>query len=85
MLTEERAIQRETQIISEQDSELIRNMCELDMNVSAVAEVVYLHRNTVIYHLRKIAEKTGLNPMRFYDLVKLKKMVDSGKEDGEIF
>lgn len=74
----------EKQIISVLQAEIIRNMCELDMNVSAVAENVYLHRNTVIYHLRKITEQTGLNPMRFYDLVKLKEMVDNENGKGDV-
>lgn len=59
MLTDKVAkeIQREKQPINEREAEIIRNMCDLDMNVSAVEENVYLHRNTAIYHLQKIAEK----------------------------
>lgn len=79
----DKCCEENTQLISAQDAEIIRNMCDLNMNVSAVAENVYLHRNTVIYHLRKIAEKTGPNPMRFYDLVKLKEMVDNENGKGD--
>ena len=58
-----------------EEKELIEKLCDYDMNVTKVARAMYLHRNTVTYRMKKIKEKTGLDPMRFNDLVKLRKMV----------
>lgn len=45
-----------------------------DMNVTDVARAIFTHRNTVLYHLNKVKQQTGLDPRRFYDLVELVKM-----------
>lgn len=60
------------------EKELIEKMRECDMNVTKVAKAMYMHRNTVMYHIGKIKKKTKLAPMRFYDLVKLWEVVGSG-------
>ena len=44
------------------------------MNVTDVARAIFTHRNTVLYHLNKVKQQTGLDPRRFYDLVELVKM-----------
>lgn len=62
------------------EKELIEKMCECDMNVTKVAKAMYMHRNTVTYHIAKIRKKTGLDPMRFYDLVKLREMINEVSE-----
>lgn len=50
-------------------------MCDNNMSVSAVARELNYHRNTIMFHLRKILEQTGLNPQRYHDLVELEKEV----------
>ena len=50
------------------DAELIKTcMCllENDLNVSRTAEKLYMHRNTLIYRLKKIQKLTGLDISRF--------------------
>lgn len=42
-----------------------------DMNAQAAADAIYVHRNTINYHARKMRENTGLNPLKFYDLCEL--------------
>lgn len=42
-----------------------------NMNIQATADHLYYHRNSVIYHLSKVREQTGKNPMNFYDLCEL--------------
>lgn len=54
------------------EQEIIKYMCEYDMNISQVARVMHYHRNTVVYNLERIKRKTGLDPVRFNDLVKLR-------------
>jgi len=45
-----------------------------NMNVTDVARAIFTHRNTVLYHLNKVKQQTGLDPRRFYDLVELVKI-----------
>ena len=60
--------------------DIVLAMAEHDMNLLAVARAMYFHRNNVKYHCSQIYRITGLNPRRFYDLVKLVEMV---KEDND--
>lgn len=53
------------------EAEIIVAIANYDMNVSKASTKLYMHRNTVVYHLKKIRQSTGLNPQRFHDLTKL--------------
>lgn len=44
------------------------------MNIGEVSRQLFMHRNTVTYHLDKVKRQTGLDPRRFYDLIELVKM-----------
>ena len=57
--------------LSEEDKKTILVLAESDMSATRAAEKLYLHRNTLIYRIDRIQKKTGLNPRRFYDLVRL--------------
>ena len=67
--------------MDERDAEIILALADHKMNISEVARVGYMHRNTVIYHIGRIKKITGLDPTEFYDLCKLVEMV---KERGEV-
>lgn len=57
--------------MTEQQIKIIKALADCNMNVQQTAKSINYHRNTIIYHLQKIKNETGLNPMNFYDLVKL--------------
>lgn len=57
--------------LTQQECELLQIVAENDLNITAAAEAAFLHRNTVVYHLKSIENKTGLNPRNFFDLAKL--------------
>lgn len=57
--------------LSEKQIEIVRAMADYDMNISEIARQIYVARNDVEYHVAQIHKKTGLNPKRFYDLIKL--------------
>ena len=57
--------------ITKLDAEIILAYAEYDMNALEVARQIYVHPNTVDYHLNKVKRVTGLNPYRFYDLHEL--------------
>lgn len=44
---------------------------ENDMRLDKAAAAAHYHRNTIQYHIEQIRRKTGLNPKKFFDLVKL--------------
>lgn len=62
------------------DIEVIQALADCDMNASSAARKMYVHLNTVAYHITKIQKETGLNPRKFRDLVKLLEMVDEARE-----
>lgn len=67
--------------MNDKDIEIIRAMAEFDMNVSEVSKELFMHRNTVIYHISKIKKETGLDPQKFFDLVGLINMEKESKLD----
>lgn len=67
-------------VLDERRRAIILALAEHDLNLLAVARAMYFHRNNVRYHCEQIHKKTGLNPRRFYDLVKLVEMVKEGKD-----
>ena len=66
-------------MLTERQKTIISIIADCDMNISKVADTLYYHRNTVVYHCDKILKKTGLDPRRFCDLVKLVEIVEKEK------
>lgn len=65
--------------MDERAAEIILALADHNMNITKVARVGYMHRNTVLYHIGKIKRITGLDPTNFYDLHKLVDMVRKEK------
>ena len=61
--------------MNERERQAVLMMAECNMNSSLVARKMGCQRNSVIWALDKVQEKTGLDPRNFYDLVKLIEMV----------
>lgn len=57
--------------MTEQEAKVILALADSNMSRSAAAARLYLHRNTVEYHIAKIKNKTGLDAKRFYELYEL--------------
>ena len=47
---------------------IIEAFAEYDMKAFKVSKNIYVSRGTVLYHAKKIKEKTGLDIRKFYDL-----------------
>lgn len=60
--------------MDKEDAHIVIAMANRNMNVTDVARAIFAHRNTVLYHLDKVKQQTGLDPRRFYDLVELVRM-----------
>lgn len=68
--------------MNKEDAHIVVAMVNHNMNVTDVARAIFTHRNTVLYHLNKVKQQTGLDPRRFYDLVELVKMAQEVLESG---
>ena len=49
----------------------LRCLFDNDLNVSATARALFMHRNTLIYRLNKVRSVTGLDPCSFGDALTL--------------
>lgn len=61
--------------MTEQELKIINTLADCNMNVQKTANKLNYHRNTIVYHLEKIKEETGHDPMNFYDLVELVNLI----------
>lgn len=52
-------------------SETLKAFFENHLNIQKAADALYVHRNTLIYRLDKIAKNTGYDPRRFDDAINL--------------
>lgn len=57
--------------MTELDMNIIEAMADNDMNIAGVGKKMFMYRTSVLYHLNKVKEETGLDPRVFYDLIKL--------------
>ena len=62
--------------MDKRDAEVILALADNNMNESKTARVLYMHRNSIVYHTRKVKKVTGLDPTNFYDLHKLVQMIN---------
>lgn len=68
--------------MNKEDAHIVIAMANHNMNVTDVTRAIFAHRNTVLYHLNKVKQQTGLDPRRFYDLVELVRMAQEVLESG---
>ena len=61
--------------MDERDVNVILLLADHGIKISEAARAGYMHRNTVLYHIKNIKKETGLDPTNFYDLCKLVEMV----------
>lgn len=57
--------------LTQTQAEVIVKLAENNINAAATARNMFMHRNTVDYHIRMIYRNTGKNPLSFYDLMAL--------------
>ena len=58
--------------LDEEELQMVNRFFEKDLNISETARELYLHRNTLVYHLEKLQKKTGLDIRSFEDACRLK-------------
>lgn len=57
--------------LTEEDLSFLHEYAKCNMRSSDAARRIFVHRNTMEYHLDKVKEKTGLDPRKFHQLVRL--------------
>lgn len=67
----QRYLQRIFPNISRKDIQTLQAFFESDLNITETAKALYIHRNTLIYRLKRIKEETGYDPQLFKDAVPL--------------
>ncbi len=65
--------------MDKRDAKIVIALADNNMNVSKVSRVVFMHRNSLAYHIGKIKRTTGLDPLNFYDLVELVRMAKEAR------
>lgn len=67
--------------LSPEQVQIVRALADCDMILSRAARALYRGRAGLQYHLDKIFELTGLNPMNFYDLHKLIRIIEDAEQE----
>ena len=57
------------------EKSIIESMAEFNLSIKDVANHLMYHRNSIRYHANKIKEHSGLDPRKFYDLIKLLELI----------
>lgn len=63
--------ERVSGMLSPQDIALLREYYERNVSVQETADALHIHKNTLQYRLKRIHEKSGLDPKKFRDAVPL--------------
>lgn len=74
--------------LSKIDAKILVAYADNSMNVFDTAQQLFMHRNSVLYHFKKITKSTGKNPRKFHDLCQLlpaarQTIKESGESDGK--
>lgn len=65
------------------DIEVIRGLAANRLNVTDTAHALFLHRNTVLFRIRRVKKKIGIDPMDFYGMCKLLMLVGRMEKEGD--
>ena len=61
-------------MLTDKQCEVVNALAFASMSVSEASRMLGVHRNTTLVHIKLIQNKTGLNPLDFFDLQELFKM-----------
>lgn len=69
--------------VNELEREVVLALADNRMNLTDAAAVMHKHRNSLIYHIKKIQRKTGLDARDFHDLCKLYAVAVGERKDND--
>ena len=53
--------------LTEKECSILRTYLSCNMSLKNAADALFIHKNTLQYHLDRITEKSGKNPRNFQD------------------
>lgn len=56
------------------NKDIIRGLADNNLNTTTTAKALYMGRRTIWTYINRIHKLTGLNPLKFWDLIELMKM-----------
>jgi carbohydrate diacid regulator len=78
-----RYVERVFSDISEPSVRTLKAFFACNLNIQEAAQVLFVHRNTLIYRLKRIKELTGYDPQRFEDAAALQMAIWIYENEGE--
>lgn len=66
----------------QQKRDLLNALADANLSVSEAARTLFMHRNTVVYHIEKM-RKEGHDPLNFYQLAEMLGYVKQEAADAE--
>lgn len=60
--------------MTETNKEVIKALADNNMNVTATGRATYRDTKSIWRHIYRVREKTGLDPLKFWDLIELLKI-----------
>lgn len=57
--------------MNDRDVAILLAFADNNMSATATSRQLFMHVNSVYYHLNRVKHATGLDPKKFYDLVEL--------------
>jgi carbohydrate diacid regulator len=79
----QRYVNRVVPNITNKQIDTLKAFFTCNLNMTETAKILYIHRNTLIYRLRKIKEETGYDPHTFKEAVPLQLAVWIFERDGK--
>lgn len=76
------ATRNKTTELTSTEIQTIYSLAKNRLRLSKVSDITHYHRNSVMYHIGRIKMKTGLNPLDFYDMVKLIELIGGDLHGG---
>ena len=67
--------------LNQMEKDIILSFARNDMRVISAGKELFMSYGSVHYHMKKIKEKTGLDPKKFYELIELVKEVKGDDEE----
>lgn len=65
------ALMVKEKLLNDLERETVLALADNRMNLTNASKVMHKHRNSLIYHIKKIKRKTGLDARDFHDLCEL--------------
>lgn len=71
-----------SQKLTDSEKKVIVGLAQNGLNRNRAAHELHYHFNSISYIVGRIRAKTGLDPLNFFDMIKLVEIVNGGDTNG---